>query len=227
MASIPLAFFFYFHSPSHRELVCAVSASKAVVVRAGQTSRLSVLLDAKPFAGEVTAAQIAFWNDGNEAIHRENVLEPLVVQLKSPIIDASIRTTTRRVVNASLDKSHLGSGELGISWKILEHDDGGVVQIIFAGSPETAINASAIIEGQGHVAAQSQEEVDAVRFPTRFTFFAVTLLISLAGTFILHLLRKKSLFSMLFIYFAICGTVVAVIRLALNFFEVPAPPFPF
>ncbi len=45
--SILLAFYFYFNSITHRELVCLVHQAKVIIVKTGQSSHLSVLFDGR------------------------------------------------------------------------------------------------------------------------------------------------------------------------------------
>jgi hypothetical protein len=57
------------------------------------------------------------------------------------------------VVNVRIDSSHAQQGKLNITWDILEHNDGAIVQVILAGNEETQLSANAIIEGQSSVRA--------------------------------------------------------------------------
>ncbi len=45
----------------------------------------------------------------------------------------------------------LASGEVEIRWNILEQNDGGVLQIVYAGNESTDIQAQAVLEGQPEV----------------------------------------------------------------------------
>lgn len=145
-----LAVYFFLQSQQRRELLYLVSPAKAVIVKAGQLSKLAVTLDGKSIDTDVTAAQLAFWNQGNQAIRREHILRPLTLRTApaTPIIDATVRKTSREVVQIDLDKSRLQDGELSISWNILEQGDGAIVQVVFAGPAAVDIPASATIEGQ-------------------------------------------------------------------------------
>ena len=73
-----LAIYFFDKSSRYRELIYLVHPANAVVVKSGQLSRLSVTLDEKTLNTDVTAAQVAFWNAGNEAIRKDNVLQPFI-----------------------------------------------------------------------------------------------------------------------------------------------------
>jgi hypothetical protein len=162
MAGLILAVYFYLQSTRHRELTYLVHPAKAIVVKAGQTSRLSVTLDGKILDRDITAAQIAFWNNGNEPIRAEHVLRSFVIRTEGgiPIVDARVRKRSRDVVDVRLDTTRITSGELKILWNILEQGDGGIVQLIFAGGPDVKISASAVLEGQSKIKGIDAPESD-------------------------------------------------------------------
>jgi hypothetical protein len=108
--------------------------------KTGQLSRLSVTLDGATLNTDVTAAQIAFWNEGNDTIRNEYMLQPLILVTapEARIFEATVRKKSREAVRIDLDTSRIDRGELGVSWNILEQGDGAIVQIIFAGPPRYA-----------------------------------------------------------------------------------------
>lgn len=154
-----LAVYFYIEARETRELHCLVNAARAVVVHAGQSSRISITLDGAPVKRDVSAAQVAFWNEGRAAIKPDNILRSLVVKTSpsAPIIEATIRKRSREVVKIDLDRSRLGLGELTVRWNILEFHDGGVLQLVYLGDVTTPISAQATIEGQGELAERETE----------------------------------------------------------------------
>jgi hypothetical protein len=148
-----LAVYFYIEARETRELRYFVNPARAVVVHAGQTSRLSITLDGAPVKRDVSAAQVAFWNEGRASIKPNNVLQSLVVKTSpmAPIIEATVRKRSREVVKIDLDRSLLTQGELTVHWNILEFHDGGVLQLIYLGDVNAPVNARATIEGQGEL----------------------------------------------------------------------------
>src|SRR5207253_3036964 len=68
-----LAVYFFVASSRSRELVYYVNPAKAVVVKTGETSRLRILVSDTELKSDVTAAQIAIWNQGNESIRPANI----------------------------------------------------------------------------------------------------------------------------------------------------------
>lgn len=161
-----LAIFFFRESTRERKLTYFVNPVKSIIVQTGETSGLSVSFRGNEIKGDVTAAQIAFWNAGKEPIRPQNLLRPFVIQTKDniPILESRIRKENREVVELQLDQSKIEQGKVGVSWAILEEGDGGVIQIIFAGGTSVDVSVSAIIEGQREI--RSIEFGSEIRPPT-------------------------------------------------------------
>lgn len=158
--SITRSVYIYLVSRETPKLTYLVNPAKATVVRTGQTSRLAVEFDGKSVKSDVTAAQIAFWNAGKKPIRSDAVLRPFVIKTGAgqPIMEAKLRKPSRDVVHIALDTSHIDIGELGISWNILEQNDGGVLQIIYAGDEKVDIGADAVVEGQPKIGSLDPKE---------------------------------------------------------------------
>lgn len=150
---IVLSVYFFQASREKSELTYFVHPAKAAVVRTQQTSCLTVQFDGQSLKSDITAVQVAFWNAGSKPIRFNDVLSPLVIRTgnKERILEASLRKTSRDVVGITLDSSRLAAGEVEIKWNILEHNDGGVLQVIFAGDETVDIKAHAILEGQPEI----------------------------------------------------------------------------
>lgn len=153
IVAIPLSVYFFLASRETPELTYFVHPAKAAVVRTGQTSRLSVQFDGQDLTSDVTATQIAFWNAGRRPIRGSAILSPLVIRTgnKARILEARLQKASRDVVGLTVDSSRLSSGEVEIRWSILEQNDGGVLQIVYAGDEKVEIQAHAILEGQREV----------------------------------------------------------------------------
>ena len=141
--SLVLGIFFYLQGTKKRDIVYYVNPIQAVVVKTGEATQLNVLYGGRELKSDVTAAQIAVWNQGNESVRPENILEPIAIRTipSVPILEASIRKKSRGVVDVSLDQSRLSEGVVGVRWNILEQDDGTVIQLVYAGPPSTQIEA--------------------------------------------------------------------------------------
>jgi hypothetical protein len=145
-----LAIYFYVEGSPKPRLTYIVPAARAAVVRASQSSALTIEYGNKPLTGDVTAAQIMFWNAGDRTIHRNDVLKPLHIftQPATRILEVQLRKTSRDVVQLELDQSGLAHGDVTVRWNLLERNDGGVIQIIYSGDEKVDITADATVEGQ-------------------------------------------------------------------------------
>lgn len=150
IVSVPLAVYLFFASQSHRDLCYFLYPAKAVIVKAGQTSRLSITLGGEPVDRDVIAAQVAFWNEGSQPIRPDHVLSPLVLRTgrDSRLIEARLSKVGRDVSGIALDLTRLGENEVRVNWGILERRDGAVVQLVYLGDTATQVTATATIEGQ-------------------------------------------------------------------------------
>ncbi len=150
VVSLIVTVYFHMQDTKYRELAYYVSPAKAVVVGAGESSNLRVYMGDQMLQSDVTAAQIQIWNQGKEPIKPGDVLAPLTIRTNPsvPILEATIRKSSRDVVHLSLDREHFKDGIVTLSWNILEQRDGGVLQLIYAGGPTTEIAVSGVIVGQ-------------------------------------------------------------------------------
>ncbi|MBK9240910.1 MAG: hypothetical protein IPL75_11745 [Acidobacteria bacterium] len=148
--SIGLSVYFFLASSETPELTYFVHPVKAAVVRTGQASGLSVQFDGQVLRSDITATQIAFWNAGRRPIRGSAILSPLVIRTGNGerILEARIRKTSRDVAGVVLDSSRMASGEVEIRWSILEQNDGGVLQLVYAGNEAVELEARAVLEGQ-------------------------------------------------------------------------------
>lgn len=171
-----LAVIFYIQGKEIRKLMFYEQPGKAIIAKAGHSSKIEILIEGKQIKTDVTAAQVAFWNDGKKSIRPENILRPLILKTKDkiPIVEAKIRKKSREVIEIDIDETKKNEGEIKISWKILEKNDGGIIQITYLGSPEISIGASAIIEGQGEVETNTINQLK--KKAMRLTLFNIVLL---------------------------------------------------
>ena len=160
IVGIALSVYFFLASRETPELTYFVHPAKAAVVRTGQTSRLSVQFEGQNLAADVTAAQIAFWNAGRKPIRGAAILKPLIIRTsdKGRILEAKLRKVSRDVVALTVDTSRLSSGEVEIRWNILEQNDGGVLQLVYAGNEVVDIHAEAVVEGQPDIVRLNYSE---------------------------------------------------------------------
>lgn len=154
IVGVPLAVYFYVEGTKFRELVYYVNPAQAIVIKTGEASRLRVSIGERELKSDVTTAQIAVWNRGNESVKPGDVLAPLTIRTSPavPILEATVRKKSRDVVDLTLDQKHLEEGAVGLSWNILEQGDGGVIQVVYAGGPDTTkITVNGVIEGEHQI----------------------------------------------------------------------------
>jgi hypothetical protein len=153
IAGIFLAIYFYMDAKVVPELTYFVNPAKAVIGKPGQMNRITVLVDKDTLRTEVSAVQVAFWNRGKQTIKTNNVLKSLVIYTEhgEPILETTIRKMSRDVVGVGLNQSMMARGRITVSWDILERNDGGVIQLIYAGGPDVPIRAECVLEGQSKI----------------------------------------------------------------------------
>lgn len=153
LISVPLSVYFYFAAKERPELTYYTHPVKATVVRSGQASRITAIFDNKPVQTDITAAQVAIWNQGRKSIRKDQVLKPVVIRTGdgSPILEATIRKESRDVTQLSLGTEEIQKGRLTVLWNILEQNDGGVIQLIYAGNTDVPIIVDGVIEGQTQI----------------------------------------------------------------------------
>ena len=159
--SLFLTIYFYYEGKEAPRLTYYVNPAKAVVVQTGQASRLTTSFDNKEIKTDITAAQIAIWNRGNKPIRREQLLKPVVIYTdnNTPILEATIRKASRDVIQLAIDTGELEKGHVTVSWNILEYNDGGIIQLIYAGNPSVKIHADGVVEGQSQIEEQPSESM--------------------------------------------------------------------
>lgn len=155
--SLAVTSYFGVRSLRSRELLYGIYATKTTIVKSGQSSDLHVSYKGQDVSTDVTALQVAVWNHGNESIKPENFVTvppiTLTTSPRVPILEARIKQVQRTVSQIVLDTSHTGTGSVSLTWKILERNDGAVVQLIVAGPTSVTVEAEGAVEGQEKITA--------------------------------------------------------------------------
>ncbi len=176
---------FFFASQTERDLVYAVNPIKTTVVKMGQASGLEVRHNGGELGDvDITAAQVAVWNSGDDSIRKENILREVVIYTDPPvkILEVSIVKYSREfeITYFSVLESRelMDKGRVPISWNILERDDGASIQLIYLGSPEISIYVDGLIEGSGEIKKVGRElkiktPIEQVRSEQRAAWFLI------------------------------------------------------
>jgi hypothetical protein len=146
--SLILAVFFFLEARTKPGLTTYIHPARATVVKTGQASALTVLFQGQPIRSDISAVQIAIWNEGKQPIPIAAVRQPISVVSSVPILEATVRKKSRDVVHITLDRAHLAEGRVGIGWDLLEQDDGAIIQLIYAGGPDVQLRTVGTIVGQ-------------------------------------------------------------------------------
>ena len=236
IVGVLLAVYFYFQSVRSPELVYYVNPARAVVVKQGTASRLSVLFDEIQISQDVTASQVAIWNRGREPIRQAAILKPIIIQTypKAPILEATIRKKSREVVNLQMEQTRLSEGEVSLKWNILEQGDGAVVQLVYAAGPDIQIRCDGVIEGQSRVKELVFKDTSWPAFDNwvrrNQVYFAVGLAIFLTVFIILAWIFKKEVDlpkTPLIIGTSVVVAIIGALLYLASWSIIPTPPFGF
>jgi hypothetical protein len=235
--SVPLGVYFYLGTQRTRQLAFAVNPVQTIVVSAGRTSAIRVLSEDREIKSDVIAGQLVIWNSGTESIRPEHVLDPITISTRprAPILEVTIPKRTRDLTGFTVDDSARASGRVGLKWKILEKNDGAMVQVIHAGPPTTELVVSGAVEGQraiDHVVLTRSQETPRVVSRRSEIVVIVLLLVILAVTLLLFVLalrtsheKQHRLRTLLYMILVLLG-ITMVLR-ALSVADVWGPSMPF
>src|ERR1700723_81082 len=155
--SIPLAFYFYFASIEKPDLTYYIRPDRSPLVAAGDTPDLAIIYKGHEVSKNVSAAQITIWNAGKKPIQHDEILAPFVISTEAnhPILAAKVISVTRPVIGFHLDDSAVGSDRLGIDWRVLEFNDGVLVQVIYEGDTSVPIHVNGSYLGQRTISVRT------------------------------------------------------------------------
>jgi len=153
VVSLTATFYFGIATLRSRDLSLTVDPTRTTIVKAGQSSDLHVLYKGQSVATDVTGLQVAIWNAGRESIRSEHILSSIILETspKIPILEVRLRHISRPVCAIALDESQLADGKVGLTWRILEHNDGAIIQFIVAGGSNTTMVGQGSMEGDSTV----------------------------------------------------------------------------
>jgi hypothetical protein len=145
-----LAFYFYFSAQETPDLTYFVRPNRTALVAVGDTPGITITYKDHELTKNVSAAQIVIWNAGKRPIRREDVLSPYVISLQGshPIVTAKIVGLSNPVTEFRVIETNMQSGQLAMDWRVLEHNDGAVVQVLYEGNTTVPIQLNGISIGQ-------------------------------------------------------------------------------
>jgi hypothetical protein len=229
---IALTIYIYFVTREVPEIRYYVNPVRAVIAKAGVNSALSVLYNNQPVPDDVTSASIAIWNAGKKPVSASDVLAPLQIVLAQGhgILEAKLVSATRSVVGLQLEKSALDAGKVPLQFRILEHNDGGIVQLLYRGDPSVNVSMQGSVIGQPYpkgmvYAGRLQTQADQLRSNRNvFLIISAFAAASVVFTIVVTIVTRKR--PPPFVIFFMVGLMV--FTAALYLLEIPpGPPFEF
>jgi hypothetical protein len=153
IASVGLAVYFYEASQVKPRLTFGVHPLKTELQRPDYDKDLGFIYGGKPIESEsITSVQVSIWNAGTRSIRENDILDPIRIVMPdgSAILSARVKKTSRPICGFERldDAEDFKSGKCRLKWRILEPGDGGVLQIVYAGSARHDPILEGAIEGQ-------------------------------------------------------------------------------
>lgn len=151
VVSIVLSIFLTIISIKEREPTFIVNPLKPLIVNKDLLKNHPItVLDTlgQTIDDDISVITFYFFNQGHEAIRKENILEPLYLKIsEGRILDYKLIKVSRQVTGLRLDKIDSVRQQIGIDFKILENNDGLTGQLIIAGSRNAEVTFDGTIEG--------------------------------------------------------------------------------
>ena len=142
--------YFYFQGIQKPGLTFYISPSRASLVKSDETNELKVSFGGAEIQGDVSAVQIAVWNSGKKPITPSEIRSKIVIEASpgTPILKARLRKSTRVSNSVEIDDSKLAAGQVGLSWHILEENDGFLLQLLYNGDTSKSFLINGEVVGQ-------------------------------------------------------------------------------
>jgi hypothetical protein len=228
----------YFTSLETRKLTFYVNPAKAAIVSTDKSDKLKVYFEGKLLERNVTAVNIAFWNAGKTPIKKDEVLEKLEFRTPKnvPILEVKLTKVSRDVVGLEIDRTKLPEGILPLSWKILEKNDGAVIQVIYAGTANDELSAHSVILGQeqidsikypGSIKSAKEQYANAVDTRNRNAYLVLGLGVMGLAFYAWKTGIKKEFGKLDVVYLLFCAIYIGLGIYSLFFNTFPLPPFGF
>jgi hypothetical protein len=170
LAGISIAWNIYqrYHPRDIRKLVYSVNPVITRIVSSEKASELNISFKDKQLGKkDVSAIQMAVWNEGTLDIRKEDIETPndspkeLVIRTNPPvnILEAKIshpakENTGFRIIDSDDNKE---KGEIHISWDVLKKNDGASIQILFIGAQKPEISIKGQIHNQNSIPELKRE----------------------------------------------------------------------
>jgi hypothetical protein len=120
--------------------------------------------DGTPLEKSVHSANHVFWNAGNSPISAQDVLTPVRITVSDPSVEllaVSIARSSRRVVDCKVVRE--GKSVFVLSFRILEQDDGCLINVVYSGSQSAKYSIDGDIVGVRKIEARTETAWDVIK----------------------------------------------------------------
>jgi hypothetical protein len=150
LIAILLAIYFYLAPRETRPIVSfLVDPVRATILKAtSEMTDLSVTYKGQPIkGGDLIALRLYIWNDGRKTVRHEDIFDPYRCTLNGSarILESRLLRRTRDLTE--LSASQLSTNSVGFDFRVLEHGDGGTVQLLYVGNHDTHLQCSGAADG--------------------------------------------------------------------------------
>jgi hypothetical protein len=199
-----LAIYFYEAQKQEPCLTFGVNPTKTELEQPDFDKDLGFSYGGQPINSDsVTAVQLCILNSGTKSIPTSAILDTIRIKTPdgSPILSARIKKTSRSICDIKLvvDRQDFKTGVCRIDWRILEPNDGAIIQLIYAGGAHHDPTLEGTIEGQRqgievrHFGTITLEKNDSIVIPLgRFIFIVVMVAIIALIMFLTSVFAPKS-----------------------------------
>ena len=149
--SFSFALWSYSTTQQKPQLTFVQDPNTVTVVSTENNSNLEAYYKKNKIENGLVSSQISIWNAGTKNIRPEMVLEEVklfVEQGEIQIYDVDLVAMNRNVVQFQIDKSDLINGVIPIKWRILEDEDGAILNILHSSEESVSFGMSGVIEDQ-------------------------------------------------------------------------------
>lgn len=144
LVTIISGYYFLYLGMKERVPTFHIEPARTVLIHKSQLERKSL-----PLKNDVVSVFFYFFNQGKQAIKRENVYAPLQISVgnsKAKILQYRVLKVSRELSKITLVKDSIFQNRLNLDFTILEYNDGFVAQMIFEGDKSSQIVLNGGIE---------------------------------------------------------------------------------
>ena len=144
ITSLIAATYFWYSSREYPELCYSLSSTRTNILKTGSASNLKVFHGDREITDDLTAVQIVIWNSGKKPIEMADTLSPIhiLTEPKVAILEVTIQDSSRKEIKFRYDDSLFNDGVIPVSWRVLEKDDGVLLQVIYEGPSNAKLSLS-------------------------------------------------------------------------------------